>query len=303
MTVHQARAFAPGHLTAFFKIADRSPDQRRRGSLGAGICLSKGAYSVVGVVNGDFSEIRVRLNGEERDAGVTKFALTSMISESIIRGWVSREREFGLQVDTTLELPEKSGWGMSGAGALSAVLAFREALNLPFSLYETAYFAHLSELRYSTGLGDVAAQCTGGLTIRKKPGIPPHGFVDNIPVPPMKVVCLTLSEPLSTSSVLEDYEKRGRIDSAGEGAVDGITRLPTLDMFLEFSKSFTISTGLASPDILEALEAINGVGRGGMAMLGNSLFAIGETEELVNILKGFGRVDVCDVDFGGARVV
>ena len=74
-------------------------------------------------------------------------------------------------------------------------------------------------------------------------------------------------------------------------------------MFFEFSRNFTRNIGLASSRLIEALGAIKGVGNGGMAMLGNSIFAIGDTEELVEILTQYGRVDVCDVDFAGARVV
>ena len=91
---------------------------------------------------------------------------------------------------------------MSGAGALSCVLALREALDIPVSLFETAYHAHLAEIKNSTGLGDVVAQCTGGVTMRKRQGIPPHGFVDNIATGQKNVVCLTLPEPTLTARSL-----------------------------------------------------------------------------------------------------
>lgn len=310
MPEHRARAFAPGHLTAFFRIADTPEDPMCRGSLGSGICLTKGVYSTVTVSGGSIapekrSGIHVSINGREREAEVTAFALNRLLEEAVAKGWISRKVSSFLTIDveTILELPEKSGWGMSGAGALSAVLALREAMNFPLSFYETAFFAHLSELENSTGLGDVAAQCCGGVTIRKRPGLPPHGFVDTIPAPDLEVVCLSLPEPLTTSSVLGDPTKRKMIDSAGRVAVDGITWLPTMDMFFEYAKKFTRETGLASSGILEALTSIEGLGKGGMAMLGNSLFAVGDTERLVESLESYGRIDVCGIDFAGARVV
>ena len=322
-------------------IADSPEDPIMKGSLGSGICLSKGAYTTVTIGGGhstkpgdgnrdageNDSESGIRLmiwiDNKEREAEVTRFAVEGMIIEASEKGWISKDSPMDIQVETKLELPEKSGWGMSGAGALSAVLALREALNLPFTYYETVYFAHLAELEYSTGLGDVAAQCTGGVTIRKKPGLPPFGFVDRIPVPALDVVCLSLPEPLSTSSILGDPEKRKVIDAAGRVAVDGICWLPSLDMFFEYARNFTLETGLASDEIKEALQLIRGLGRGelgkgrlgkerlgkeelgkgGMAMLGNSLFAIGDTEKLVETLSSIGRIDVCKVDPAGARVI
>ncbi len=348
--IKTARAFAPGHLTAFFRTADDSDNPWERGSLGSGICLSKGAFSSVSVkrvpYHNHVSErstspssmnIRVLLDGEPSEAPVTTFAVRKMLDEARSRGYLpeSLSRELEITVETELQLPQQSGWGMSGAGALSTVLALGKALSLPFSYHETAFFAHLAELTNSSGLGDVAAQCTGGLTIRKRPGIPPHGFIDTIKVPPVKVVCLTLTEEMSTSSILNDPQKRKVIDKEGQRAVDSIIREPTLERFLNLSREFTIRSGLASPEILEALEAVHSsdtseifgdqplpssheqsssiphrpntashvLSGAGMAMLGNSLFAIGDTDTLVDILSPFGRVDVCTIDPAGARLV
>ncbi len=323
MTHTHAEAFAPGHLTAFFRTFTPAPEIEKTGSLGAGICLSKGAYSVVKVEAEGKNSLRerrerrdksgrkeadgihgieVRINDRPRKAEVTSTAVSALLSHAKKSGWLESLPQ--VAVETRLELPEKSGWGMSGAGALSTVLALREALELPLTLYETAYFAHLAELQHSTGLGDVVGQCTGGLEIRRIPGLPPHGFVDRIPVPDgLEIVCLTLPEPLSTSAVLSDPEKRRRIDTAGEKAVNAIIDTPTLQRFLELSGEFTRSAGLASKVVRRALEAVKENGRGGMAMLGNSVFAIGNTEKLVEILSDFGRVDVCTVDIAGARLV
>lgn len=310
MKEHTATAFAPGHLTAFFMIADSPQDPLARGSLGSGMCLTKGAYTTITIREPDpegrkvilAPEVTVLINGEQRTAEVTTFALEQMASEATARGLLPPGIPMLVAVDTLLELPERSGWGMSGAGALSSALALREALNLPFSFYETAAFAHRAELEHATGLGDVAAQCTGGIDIRVRPGIPPHGFIDSIPARGMEVVCLSLPEPLSTNSVLQDPGKRKLIDRVGRVAVDGILQFPTVDMFFEYARSFTMESGLAGGTVLEAVRSIRGAGRGGMAMLGNSVFAVGDTETLVTRLSAFGRVDVCEVDPAGARV-
>ncbi len=139
MKTHRARAFAPGHLTAFFMIADTPENPLQQGSLGSGLCLTKGAYSTVSVTgqsgtsNSSFgsSEIRIVINGRERSAEVSRTALGSLLDEAICKEWMSPDAQLDVMVETSLELPETSGWGMSGAGALSEVLALRDALNLP----------------------------------------------------------------------------------------------------------------------------------------------------------------------------
>jgi len=311
MTLHTGSAFAPGHLTAFFRTANTPEDPLRRGSLGAGICLSLGARTTVTVSNNAEDttgpKIDILINEQEREAAVSRTALIAFLHEVGLKGWLPPELQAGMtfRVETTLELPEGSGWGMSGAGALSTVLALRTALNLPYSFHETIAFAHLSELEHSTGLGDVAAQCAGGVEIRRRPGIQPYGSIDSIPCEPMTIVCLTLPEPLSTAEVLADAEAIERLNASGQVAMDGISHLPTMDMFMELSRKFTLKTGVADPMILNILEKIftTRMGKGGMAMLGNSIFAVGDTDALVKLFEPLGRVDVCGVDHGGARII
>jgi len=54
---------------------------------------------------------------------------------------------------------------------------------------------------------------------------------------------------------------------------------------------------------LEAIDAANQYGMASMCMLGNSVFAIGDTDALCKTLTNFGRVYVCLVDEYGARII
>jgi hypothetical protein len=38
-------------------------------------------------------------------------------------------------------------------------------------------------------------------------------------------------------------------------------------------------------------------------MLGNSIFAMGKTDELCNALSSYGKIFVCSVDEFGARII
>ena len=301
-------AFAPAHLTAFFRTFLPGDTMDKTGSAGAGFCLSKGAYTEVNVELEEGKErerIIIYINGTKREAKVTRKAVNFMLEHARRMQWENLlDGGLKITIKTRLELPEKSGWGMSGAGALSTVLALREALQLPLTLYETARFAHYAELSSLTGLGDVVAQCNGGLEIRRTPGFPPYGFVDRIPVnEELRIVCLTLSDPLPTPEILQDHEKRKKIDVAGKRALREILAHPTYKKFIELSMDFTMFTGLASTEIIRAIKLSRGLGKGGMAMLGNSAFFIGDTERLSSTLSELGRVDICTVDLMGARPV
>ena len=62
-------------------------------------------------------------------------------------------------------------------------------------------------------------------------------------------------------------------------------------------------TELADKRVLDAINAANQYGMASMCMLGNSVFAIGKTDELCKTLSSFGKVYMCGVDELGARVL
>ena len=56
-------------------------------------------------------------------------------------------------------------------------------------------------------------------------------------------------------------------------------------------------------NILKAISAANRFGRSSMCMIGNSIFAMGKTNELCNLLSSFGKIYVCSIDEFGARIL
>jgi pantoate kinase len=66
---------------------------------------------------------------------------------------------------------------------------------------------------------------------------------------------------------------------------------------------FYKKTNLADPKVLKAIDAANQFGKASMYMLGNSIFAIGKTDELCKLLSSFGVVYICSVDEDGARLI
>jgi len=209
----------------------------------------------------------VLLNGKPTLAPVTRSVIEALAPAPV-------------KVSTDLEMPQGSGFGASGAGALGASYAINSLFNLGFTSDRLGEVAHVAEVMNGTGLGDVIAQNTGGLLIRLEPGAPGIGRVDRILVPPTEVDCVVRG-PISTKEVLSDPGLVRQIACAGEEALDEIVRRPTFERFMELSRRFSIDSGLAQGWILDAIEAVEALGGlASMIMLGDAVFAVGGREAL-----------------------
>ena len=60
---------------------------------------------------------------------------------------------------------------------------------------------------------------------------------------------------------------------------------------------------LGSNKIIEAIDMINNFGNASMCMLGNSIFAIGDTNKIYKKLKPIGETYICNVDEIGVRMI
>jgi len=284
-----ARAFCPGHVTGFFEIRDGHQDVLRRGSLGGGLCISLGATSTA-TLSDDAGPITILLNGAECDAPVSRFAI----------GRLRGDDERAITVETEFQLPMSQGFGISGAGALSAALAAAKLYGRPVE--EAWAAAHAAEVTNGSGLGDVAAQILGGITARRKEGVPPFGDVVKMAWEAEVLVCV-IGERLSTKTVLSDPEKRAAINSLGGRCVDGFLDDMRPETLFSLSREFARGTGLMSREVAAAIEAVENAGTASMAMLGNSVFAWGNADELAERLRPFGKVWRCGVDNLGARII
>lgn len=282
-------AFCPGHITGFFEIC-RSNDILSTGSRGAGMCLSLGATSRVKVERHTRQRIEIRIDGRRSRAEVTREAIRVLIGAE----------PASITVDTALDLPMKQGFGMSASGSLSAALALSDLMGMPRQKAFEA--AHIAEVICGGGLGDVSAVHSGGITIRKRAGLPPKGEVLRIDGTP-KVVLAVVGKGLRTKAVLSDPRKAKAINESGSRKVDALIQEPTVDKLMELSQQFALETGFASRKVTVAIDAVSGVGRASMSMLGNSVFSVGDTASLRRRLSKLGDVWTCSVDTMGPRVI
>jgi len=282
-------AFCPGHITGFFEIC-RSDKLLSTGSRGAGFCLTLGATSAVNTADSERQSIQVSINGRESDANVTKHSLRYLAEQERLR----------ISVSTTLDLPVSQGFGMSAAGSLSASLALADILGK--SRQKAFEAAHIAEVERGGGLGDISALHRGGVTIRKKAGLPPIGKVLRIDGEPEVVLCVVGRRKL-TKSVLTNPAKARAINATGSRKVDELLKKPSIYRFMELSAQFTQESGLASRRILDVMSAASKLGMASMSMLGSSVFAVGDTAGLSRVLSDFGDTYVCRVDTSGPRLL
>jgi pantoate kinase len=281
-------AFCPGHITGFF-IPCVHRDPLRSGSRGAGLCVDRGVTTTVNAYPGS-GRIEVTVNGVAWNAPVTLTAARTMLG---------KER-LDIVIESSLGLPSSAGFGMSAAGALSTSLALAEVLGR--STEEAFAAAHRAELSNRTGLGDVAALSNGGMTFRRREGLPPYGRIDRI-ADSMNIVAAVVGPKLGTAEVLSDRARKAGIMQVGRECYEALARNPTSRTFFCASREFAERTGLASGRVAEALQAVHGLGDTSMIMLGNSVFARGDLDAIEQRWRVFGPTYRLSLDKEGPRII
>lgn len=285
----RAVAFAPGHISGFFEPV-YNENMAKTGSRGAGINVSLGAVSEVTVKDSKDQVFEIYVNNKKSDSSVVSLALKNLIGEKPIH----------VIVNTRLELPVSQGFGMSAASAVSATYALAKITNASHT--DALKASHFAEVQLKTGLGDVLACCFGGIEIRRQPGIPPWGIIEHIPGKYDLVLCVA-DKKMDTKKILSDSDKMKDVISCGRDCTRKLLESPTVENLFSLSQVFTKKTNLVTKQVVEAIDAASEFGMASMCMLGNSVFAVGETDKLCEKLKSFGKVFVCTIDEHGARIV
>jgi pantoate kinase len=285
----KATAFAPGHISGFFEPV-YNQDMSRAGSRGAGINITLGAVSEVFTESSTHQIFDIYVNNRKCSDPVIKLALKFILGDKPIH----------VVVKTNLNLPVRQGFGMSAAGALSSTYALAKAIGI--SKNDAMKASHYAEVQLKTGLGDVMASSFGGVEIRKSAGLPPWGIIEHIPGKYDLVLCI-IGRKIDTKKILLDSSKANKIIDYGKYCTKKLIENPSIENLFLLSQTFTQKTGLADKRVLEAIDTANQFGMASMCMLGNSVFAIGNTDKLCRSLSSFGKVYVCCVDEYGARVL
>lgn len=285
----KATAFSPAHITGFFEPCFNQTNLKKSGSRGAGINLSLGATSTVEIKPSLKQNISISINGKKNSAPVTTLGIKQLLGS----------KAFNVSIDIWLDLPIGQGFGMSAAGTLSSCLALSSLLNI--SENDAVVASHLAEVSCSTGLGDVVAQHFGGIEIRREPGLPPYGYLEHIPGSYDVVLCI-IGEQVLTSHILSNHNQIENITMQGRKCLSQLLQKPSFATLLTQSQIFTKKTHLANELLLDAMEACEPYGKASMCMLGNSLFAVGDQTQLVDILSRYGETYCCRIETQGSHI-
>jgi pantoate kinase len=283
-------AFAPGHISAFFEPIYHPQDVYRSGSRGAGMSISLGATTEVTIDVTQHQTIVISVNNKTIDAPVTRRAIQNLIGDAPLK----------VCVQTMLDLPVSQGFGMSAAGALSTTTALSYLLQI--SPDEAIKAAHAAEVQLRSGLGDVIAASFGGIEIRREPGLPPWGMLEHIPGTYDVVLCV-IGKKMETKKILSNPKKLAEIASYGRYCTKKILDKPSIEQLFILGQEFTKKIGLADKKVLEAIQIANQYGMASMCMLGNSVFAVGQTQKLCKILEAFGKIYVCSISTQGSYIL
>ena len=272
-------AFSPCSVTGFFQ-PDIGPTPETTVSRGLAFCLEHGVTAGLSVSE----QYKVLLNGVLVDCSPVFSVLENLAPEPV-----------SVHLETTM--PLGCGFGVSAAGALSAAFAIDRRFSLGKGREQLALVAHSAEVNHQTGIGDVAAQLSGGIVYRRCR----TGPFDSVKLAHFETPLLHYRSfgPLSTHRVLDSTELSTAIRSAGQRAVDWLDReheTATLKLLFSRSLSFADETGLlTSPVVRDAINRIHGKGGSAtMVMLGQSVLATTPSED-------DGTWTVCRIDTEGTR--
>ncbi len=299
-------AFSPSHITGIFMVKDNCKNPRLRGSLGAGVSLKKGVYTTVEVEKNHKWTVKTYVNGKlvsGREAAV---------SLATLKEFFKLASPHKILVNHEIGVPISSGYGVSGACALSLSLALNEALNSGLSKVEAAQIAHIAEIKCKTGLGTVLAESFGGVEIRVKAGAPGVGSVKRIEnTENFKVVSLCFGK-LPTKKFLINKKFRKKVNIIGGRLLKRVIEKPSVDNLMFVSRKFADKLSLYTPKLRKILDLLGFQDSRPftMNMFGEAVFTLIEEEKLNRLIKTIqayqnfgGQLIVSEIDMLGARLI
>jgi pantoate kinase len=177
-------------------------------------------------------------------------------------------------LETTL--PLGCGFGVSAAAALALAFVLNERFELGRSVEQLALLAHGAEVSHRTGIGDVAAQVSGGIVYRRCQSGPLDVIrLEHVSASGLQYISFG---PLSTTRVLSSPLITAAITAAGARAVGWleknlrtVTIASLLDRSLQFAEESHL---LTSPTVRNAIGKVRGAGGSAtMVMLGKTVLA------------------------------
>jgi pantoate kinase len=292
-----AVAFAPGHITGFFKAKVEPREPELKGSIGAGFCIKEGVTTKVKITSSNKPSFRIIITGYKSDnTQVSQYVAKEFLK--IVNG------NYFLEIEHDIKIPVGYGLGSSGAVALSLAFALNKALGTNLSRTQVGQIAHNAEIHCKTGLGTVLSSYHGGFEIRTRHGAPGIGSLRKIHTDySVIVICFS---PISTKRFIKTG--LSRINGLGGKMVlkllESRDQMQFLDMSLEFAKY----VGVITPRMQQVIDDLQEHEfKCGIAMFGETVFTLIPRSKEVEVLKVLekyqdGIIIKTEIDKSGVRV-
>ena len=294
--IMQATAFAPGHITGFFKAEVESKEPELKGSIGAGFSIKEGVTTRVKVTSSDRPGYKITVSGYKSDnTQVSEYVIKEF--QKIIQG------NYFLEIEHHATIPIGYGLGSSGAVALSLSFALNKALDTNLSRTRIGQIAHNAEIHCKTGLGTVLSSYHGGFEIRTKYGAPGIGSLNKIHTDYSAIViCFS---PISTKQFIKT--ELSKVNGLGGKMVTKLLKSRDQMEFLDMSLEFARYVGVITPKMQKVIDDLSSHGfKSGVAMFGETVFTLvpkQKESDVLNILEKYdGIVIKTQIDKSGARV-
>lgn len=264
-----AIGYAPSHITVFFSIEDQVSDELSKGSRGAGFCLSAGVKTLVqhGKQGGE-----IFINGSLSTNPSVTLQLLKIFRDDPIHQKIDFNELDAIEIHHEITMPEGSGFGTSGAGALSLAHALNDYFSLEMTPVKLAQLAHLAEIRAKTGLGTIAGEFLGGLEVRESAGAPGIAKIRSVDFPESLRCHIFYQGRISTRQALSDPEIRKTVIAAGNRALFQQESILSWDDMMKRAYQFTKECQFLPPSLMKLFHALkqNGID-GAMLMFGKGI--------------------------------
>ncbi|MDR2830279.1 MAG: GHMP kinase [Methanobrevibacter sp.] len=287
------KVFVPSHISCFFSVYN-DRNILKSGSSGAGILLDKGVTTKVKKSSRD--EIILKINGKSYENPSISKKTGEYIRDKF-------QIDEGVAISQDVEVPMGSGFGTSASSAIGVGIALNNLFGLDLGIVNVYQIAHIMEVEFGTGLGDVIAESSKGIVIRKKPGAPGFGEIIRIIKDDLFVITKTFGE-IDTKSIIQNPQISKKVNELGLKATKEFLKNQSINNLLRISFNFAKKTSLICDEVLDSINELNKYTLGSsMAMLGNTVFALSKTpkEDLENV-SNQERFLITKVDNQGVKI-
>ena len=292
----QAVAFAPGHITGFFKAEVEQILPELKGSIGAGFSIKEGVTTKVKVTSSEQPGFKITVTGYKSD--------NTQVSDYVAKEFLKlAKKNYFLDIVHDSTIPVGYGLGSSGAVALSLAFALNKALGTNLSRTQVGQIAHNAEIHCKTGLGTVLSSYHGGFEIRTKHGAPGIGSLRKIHSDYLAIViCFS---PISTKKIIGT--ELSKINGLGGKMVSRLLKSRDQMEFLDMSLEFAKYVGVITPTMHQVIDDLREHGfKCGVAMFGETVFTLVPKSKKLQVLqileKYNGIIIKTEIDKSGVRV-